>query len=125
MLQDLALVGCGGAIGAVVRFLLSGVVSHSVQLGRFPIGTLVVNLLGCFLVGVFWGWSERFGLTSAHWRYFLVTGVLGGFTTFSAFGADSLELLRRQDWGLCATYVLASVCFGVAFASLGFVLLRR
>ena len=124
-MKDLLLVGLGGAIGAVSRYTLSGLVSHSLQLGRFPLGTLMVNVVGCFLVGAFWGISERTNLTAAEVRLFLVTGVLGGFTTFSAFGMESVELVRRQDWMGFGTYVVGSVVGGVVLAWLGLSLFRR
>ena len=108
------LVAAGGAIGALARHWL-GPWAQGLAAGTpFPVGTLLVNLLGCAAIGTLAGVAERHGALPAEWRAFLVVGVLGGFTTFSAFGLETVELLRRDAWPMAAGYVLLSVLGGVA-----------
>jgi len=92
-----ALVALGGSLGAVLRYMLSG---YAQQIGRnssFPIGTLVVNIVGCFTIGFLSELAENHGLLRADARLFTVVGVLGGFTTFSAFGNETINLLRQSE----------------------------
>jgi CrcB protein len=83
MSKQLLLVGFGGFIGSVGRYLLSGLITKGFP-NSFPIGTFTVNVLGCLIIGVIYGISERFGWLTQEWRLFLATGICGGFTTFSA-----------------------------------------
>jgi len=91
MLQ-LILIGFGGAIGALSRYTLSNLISKSFQT-NFPLGTLGVNLLGCFLIGIFWQYSEHYSIEK-NVRLFFFVGLLGAFTTFSTFGLESLHLFK-------------------------------
>lgn len=113
-------VGLGGAIGAVARHLLGGWVLHHTAQGRFPAGTFAVNVLGCLVIGTLAGLAERHAMFSPPMRVFLFTGVLGGFTTFSAFGLETLSLLRRGETGVAAAYVAGSVLLGLAAVWIGF-----
>jgi fluoride exporter len=97
------LVGAGSAIGGVLRHALAQVITAN-DPGEFPWGILTVNLLGCLLMGVAFALVERTPL-----KLLLMTGVLGGFTTFSAFTAISMELALKGRWDLAGAYVLASV----------------
>ena len=118
-LRDVVLVGAGGAIGAVARYAMAGTILAASGQDRFPLGTLAVNVLGCALIGVFAAVAEALpGLNGAA-RLLLVTGVLGGYTTFSAFGLETVLLLRRGDAVLAAGYVAASVLLGLAAVWLG------
>ena len=117
---QLLYVGLGGAIGAMARHLLGGWVLHHTAQGRFPAGTFAVNVLGCLLIGALAGLAERHALASPSLRVFLFTGVLGGFTTFSAFGLETLYLLRRGETGVAAAYVAGSVLLGLAAVWIGF-----
>jgi CrcB protein len=102
-------VGLGGLLGSLARYRLGGFVLHHTANWRFPLSTFVVNLLGCALVGVLAGIAEhRHGLSPAA-RLFLITGFCGGFTTFSAFGFETVYLLRRH----AAPWALANVAFSV------------
>jgi CrcB protein len=116
---NLLLVGFGGAIGAMARYLVGGWVLHHAIQERLPWGTLAVNLLGCLAIGLLAGAAERFEILTPEARLFLVTGVLGGFTTFSAFGYDTVFLLRRGEALVAAGYVGASVGLGIAAVWLG------
>lgn len=116
-------VALGGAIGSVAR--------HGVNLGSarllgagFPYGTLAVNVVGSFLMGFIMALLMRKFAGNDVARLFLATGVLGGFTTFSAFSLDVFNLVQRGDNGVATLYVLASVLFSIAAVFLGFVVLR-
>jgi len=114
----LALVAIGGAVGASCRYLVSAVLIRDLASG-FPLATLVINLLGCLLIGLWAGLATRHAWLNGDARLLLVTGVLGGFTTFSAFGLESLHLLRRGAWLLGGVYVSTSVVVGLALVLLG------
>lgn len=116
MAQQILLVGLGGCIGSVARYLVSTwVQSRSASL--FPFGTLAVNVLGCLLIGALMGLSVERESLSPNLRLLLVTGVLGGFTTFSAFGYETLALalIEHQPW-LALANVATEVVLGLAAA---------
>jgi fluoride exporter len=114
----LLLVALGGAAGSVARYTLS---TLSIQLlgAGFPWGTLVVNVLGSAAIGVLGGMGVDGG-----WRLLLVTGMLGGFTTFSAFSLET-GLLWQRHWSLAVVYVAASLALGLAAFALCYALARR
>ena|SRR5687767_457304 len=114
------LVGLGGFIGSIGRYKLSGLLLHHTLDWRFPIGTFVVNLLGCFAIGALAGWAEKHQLLSAEARLFLIPGILGGFTTFSAFGFETFALVRRGESLVALAYVVLSVICGLVLVWLGF-----
>lgn len=112
-------VGFGGLLGSLARYKLGGLVLHHTGSWRFPLSTFAVNLLGCLLVGILAGIAEhRHGLSPAT-RLFLITGFCGGFTTFSAFGLETVYLLRRHEPPWALVNVVASVVAGVAAVWLG------
>ena len=113
------LVALGGGCGAAARVLISGLIFSHTATWSFPLPTFVVNVAGCFLAGIVLGVSERFPLLHEEWRLFLVTGVLGGFTTFSAFGIESLFLLRRSLYLSALLYVVLSAVIGIGAVMLG------
>ncbi|MBI1239228.1 MAG: fluoride efflux transporter CrcB [Alphaproteobacteria bacterium] len=116
-------VAAGGAIGAVVRFLLSGFVMRQVG-GDFPFGTLTVNIVGSLVMGILVEtFATRFQV-GPEVRSFLTTGFLGGFTTFSAFSLETVLLLSRDDYTGAMLYVLASVALSVGGLLLGMSLVR-
>lgn len=113
------LVGIGGGVGSVARYLLSTWTMHAAAPAKFPLGTFVVNLLGCLLAGVLAGLAERHAVFDAQVRLLLMVGVLGGFTTFSAFGLETAQLLRRGEWLVATGYVGGSVLLGIGAVLLG------
>lgn len=117
-MKTLLLVGLGGALGSMARYALAVLMLQGAAT-RFPFGTLAVNVLGCVVAGVLAGLSERHGWFGADARLFLFAGVLGGFTTFSAFGLDALALMRRGETGLAFGYVVGSVVLGLVAAWVG------
>ena len=118
-MQQYMLVGLGGALGAVARWKLGGIVLHHTADWRFPLSTFLVNVAGCLVAGVLTGIVTRLEWFSPDTRLFLFTGLLGGFTTFSAFGLDTMYLLRRADYSVAGAYVVLSALCGVAGVWLG------
>ena len=116
-------VGLGGFIGSVARYAVAVWLAPG-EIERFPWGTFAVNCVGCLLIGVLAGVFARTPAPDAA-RLFLITGVLGGFTTFSAFGLESVSLLRRGDLGIALLYVLGSVFVGIVAVWLGLRLAYR
>ena len=103
------LIGLGGGLGAICRFLLSGTVQRLAGGMIFPFGTGIVNLAGCFTIGFLYYIAEAHGALSDLSRAFLITGILGGFTTFSAFANESVNLLRDGEFFLGALNIAGQV----------------
>ena len=118
-MKAVLLVGLGGFLGSIARYGLGGWVLHMTAQERFPFSTLAVNVLGCLAVGMLAGFAERHHLFGPEARLLLITGLLGGFTTFSAFGLETVYLLRRGEAWVAAGYVCASVLGGIAAVWLG------
>ena len=111
--------GIGGFIGSTLRYAVGGLVqnwSHSIY---FPYGTLVVNLIGCLAIGFFSQLAETRGVFTAELRTLIFIGVLGGFTTFSAFGNETINLWRDGENGLAVTNIAAHIvlCLGAVWLS--------
>ncbi len=118
------LVALGGALGAASRYLLGSGIAHLSGNAKFPLGTFAVNVLGCLCAGVLAGLAEKFGGFAEETRLFLFAGVLGGFTTFSAFGLETVILLRDGAIGIAAGYVVSSVLCGLAALAAGWATVR-
>jgi CrcB protein len=112
-MKHLFLVGLGGAIGAVARWKISAGILHHAADWRFPIGTFVVNVVGCAIAGILAGLVTKREMFSSDVRLLLFTGLLGGFTTFSAFGVETVYLLRRAEYGVAFSYIVLSVAAGI------------
>jgi CrcB protein len=117
--KQVVIVAFGGAIGSVIRYKLGGFALHHTQSWAFPVSTFSVNLAGCFAIGILAALVEHHDLFSPSIRLLLFTGLLGGFTTFSAFGYESVFLLRRGLLSVAAGYVLLSVVGGIIAVGLG------
>src|SRR6188768_30284 len=115
-------IGTGSFLGGVFRYLLSESI-QSKYLTAFPIGTMLVNFTGCFFIGLVYGFAER-GVLSGDWKLFLATGLLGGFTTFSAFSIETVGLIRHGQLGYAAAYISASVIIGLLATFAGIFLVR-
>ena len=113
-------VAVGGALGSVGRFFVSGVVANSFG-GTFPWGTLIVNVTGSFVIGFFATLTEPDGrlFVSGTFRQFVMVGICGGYTTFSSFSLQTLNLMRDGEWTQVATNVLGSVILCLLFVWLG------
>ena len=119
-LMHAAVVGIGGFLGALARYGLSGLIHRLGAGSEFPYGTLVVNMLGCLLIGVFAGLMEGRQMFGPEFRVFAVIGVLGGFTTFSTFGYESFMLVRDAQYVRVAVNVGVHVMAGLALVWLGY-----
>ncbi|MGQ4660720.1 fluoride efflux transporter CrcB [Lysobacter sp. F6437] len=118
-MKDILLVGIGGFIGSVARYTLGGLVLHVAAQQRFPYSTFAVNVLGCLVMGLLAGAAARYDVFGPGTRLLLFTGVLGGFTTFSAFGLEATQLVRRGEFGVAALYAGSSVVLGIAAVWVG------
>jgi CrcB protein len=119
-------VGIGGAIGSMLRFWINGMIS-STRIGEiFPLGTLVINITGSFVIGVIGAFVSPEGRLDPHWRVtmtqLLMVGVCGGYTTFSSFSVQTLNLARDGDWLYAGLNVSLSFVFCLAGVWLGFML---
>lgn len=124
MLKDALAVALGGALGSVLRWLVSSGFARGTE-ARFPWGTLAVNLAGSFVIGLVLGWANDRGPLAPTLRLLVVTGVLGGFTTFSALSWETLALARTgQPWSAVG-YSVGSLAGGLLAASAGLALVRR
>ena len=118
-----SLVALGGGIGASSRHLVNMGALRLFGTG-FPAGTMAVNIVGGLLMGLLAGWLVRRGSATNELRLFLGTGVLGGFTTFSAFSLDAVTLWQRGTWGTALGYVLGSVLASIAALLAGLWIMR-
>ena len=115
-------VGLGSFIGGVFRYLLSQAI-HAKFLSTFPFGTLAVNIIGCLFIGMVFELNAK-GTITQEWRLFLATGILGGFTTFSAFSNETVGLLRDGQIGYASIYVVASVLIGLVCTFIGMTFIK-
>ena len=122
-MRDLILVATGGAIGAAARHLASKA-AILLMPATFPWGTYLVNITGCFAMGIVAGLASS-GSISPSTRAFVATGILGGYTTFSAFGLEAQGLLSNGRLVAAASYVLGQVVLGVLGVFLGLTIVRR
>ncbi len=113
-------VGLGGFAGSVLRYLVSGWIQRLADTPLFPYGTLSVNVLGCLAIGLLGGWADNAGLFSPSTRLFLFIGVLGGFTTFSTFGYETMALLRDRATAGALLYVGLHLLLGFGAVALGY-----
>ena len=123
--KQIFIVAIGGAIGSVLRYKLGGFALHHTQSWNFPVSTFSINLAGCFAIGILAALVEHHDLFSPSVRLLLFTGLLGGFTTFSAFGYESVFLLRRGLASIAAGYVILSVVGGIFAVVLGMKLIDQ
>lgn len=123
MIKTLLYIGTGGFLGSISRFLVSRMMQNNFP-SVFPFGTLVVNITGCLLIGLIYGFSERSSLLTSGWKMFLAAGFCGGFTTFSTFANENLALLRDGDFFHFLIYTGLSVFLGIAATFLGVIITR-
>ncbi len=117
MLLSLAIF-LGGGVGASLRHLITIILSKALG-HHFPFGIFIINILGCFLMGLFVSLFGLFWSASQEVRAFLTVGLLGGFTTFSSFSIDCVVLYQRGDWLLAVGYLVGSVVLSLAFIVIG------
>ncbi|MBI1343789.1 MAG: fluoride efflux transporter CrcB [Terrimonas sp.] len=112
MIKSIFFVAIGGATGSVARYLCSRWIQGTSQ-NLFPLGTFAVNIVGCLLIGIFWGLAIKHQAWGEEIRLLLMTGICGGFTTFSALSLESLGLIREQKTGLFILYIAGSLVLGL------------
>ncbi len=121
-MKSLFYVGLGGAVGSILRYLTS-VITQKYYPGSFPLGTFIVNLIGCYVIGLLLGYFSKTPENQAL-KLLLVTGICGGFTTFSAFSAESMQLIQNNQTNLAITYIVCSVIMGLGATFTGFLSFR-
>ena len=122
IIKNIAVVGAGSFIGGAARYLVSLMMKGASK--GFPWATLIVNLVGCFLIGLLWGLFSRTASEGNNWALFLTVGLCGGFTTFSTFSKEALIMLQSGNiWGF-AGYITLSVIVGIGLVAAGYYLCR-
>ena len=116
MIKQMLIVGIGGALGSMLRYGSSFIFPFR----SFPWPTLVVNILGCFIIGIVIAFSLRNEPFFDQWKLFLATGICGGFTTFSAFSLESVSLFQHGKTGTGILYITASLLGGLAATWMGY-----
>ena len=120
-MREFLLVFIGGGIGSAFRFLLYRLIPQ----GSFPYSTLTVNMVGSFLIGMIIGYLMSNNMLKSDYYYFLVVGICGGLTTFSAFSLENLNLIKSNDLLNSILYILISVSFCIVLAYAGFTLINK
>lgn len=117
-------VGLGGMLGSMARYAATLAITK-VFPTPFPYGTFAVNIAGCLVIGLIFGWSQRYEWLTPEWRFFLATGFCGGFTTFSSFALENMLLLHDRHYVTFAAYAILSfvLCMAAVFA--GFAVARQ
>jgi fluoride exporter len=115
-LKNILLVGLGGGIGAMCRFYISTLF----KAGSFPLSTLLINIVGSFFIGIVFGFGIKNEQFSEGLKLFLATGICGGFTTFSAFSVENIQLLKTGNYAMAGLYIFASIacCLLACFVGL-------
>ena len=122
-MKSVLVIGLGGAIGSELRYGTQLFV-HKLYPFAFPMGTFLVNIIGCFCIGVFYALSEKGNILTPDWRLFLITGLCGGYTTFSTFAYENVNLLRTGDYLYFGLYTMGSVVLGLLAVFLGIILIK-
>ena len=123
LLKPFIYVGIGGMLGSMARYALHLLISGR-SLSVFPWGTFAVNITGCLLIGILVGLESRSVLTADPMKWLLITGLCGGYTTFSTFGIEGMGLLHQQHYLPFFTYTIGSVVLGLLATFLGYGLVR-
>jgi CrcB protein len=125
MMKTLLLIGLGGGLGSMLRYLVTCFITSRIT--RFPAiyGTFAVNFTGCLLIGIAIGLSERYAWFTPQMRWFVATGICGGYTTFSAFAYENINLMRNGNYIASLVYIFASIiiCFLATFV--GFAIVEK
>ena len=123
MIKNILLIGLGGSIGSIARYLCQRWFAINYP-QPYPWASFGLNIVGCFLIGIFWGLTFKSFAANESWKLFLMTGLCGGFTTFSAFTLEGIGLLKEQRTGLFFSYIITSVVLGLVATYAGMKLIR-
>ena len=118
MLKNFLIVGLGGGAGSMLRYAVQKIFNPQ-SAATFPTGTLLVNISGCFLIGILWGLASRSVTWNEEMKLLLMTGFCGGFTTFSAFTFEGIGLLKENKMALFLIYITVSVIGGLLATFIG------
>ena len=121
-MKTILYIGIGSFVGGVSRYFLSSLIQLKFK-SAFPFGTMFVNIVGCFFIGIVYGWATT-GNLSTGCRLFLTTGLLGGFTTFSAFSFEIVTMLQNNEFISAGLYLIISVLVGISFTFLGLTIMK-
>ncbi len=116
MIKNLLIVGLGGAIGTMARFLSYQMIKSNSSF----LTTLAINVIGSLLIGIVFGMGLKNSSFENNWKLFLATGICGGFTTFSAFSIENIQLIQEGKWSWSLLYISSSIILGISAAFLGF-----
>ncbi len=122
-MKNILLVGLGGALGSILRYLTSVVTSkyyHDV----FPLATFIINIVGCFIIGLLIGYFGQINGDNQNLRLLFITGFCGGYTTFSTFAAENISLMQNHQYATLIAYTLASIIVGFLAVGLGLMLAK-
>ena len=122
MIKNILIVGCGSFVGGAARYLISIAMKGAGK--GFPWGTLLVNLAGCLLIGLFLGIFSRTSSEGSPWSLFLTVGLCGGFTTFSTFSKEALTMIQCGNYTGFASYIAISIIAGIGLVALGYALMK-
>lgn len=111
MIKNILFIMLGGAIGSTLRYLV-GILCANSKLGNWPMGTFLVNIIGCLIMGILFGVGERFTSFPRELYLMLTVGLCGAFTTFSTFSADSIRLMETGQWFMALVYIVGSILVG-------------
>ncbi len=123
MLKNLLVVGIGGASGSIFRYLIS-IVSYKNTTHSFPWSTFTANMVGCFLIGLFFGFFERHFISYPELKLLLITGFCGGLTTFSTFSAEGYDLIQAGHYTTAIIYIACSIMAGLLILLGGLYLIK-
>ena len=121
--KSILLVGLGGGIGSILRYLTSVVVAKHFH-SLFPLSTFAANFTGCLAIGLLIGVFDKFQLVDSDLRLLLITGFCGGYTTFSAFAAENLTLFQSGNYATAILYIFSSIVLGITAVLLGVAIMK-
>lgn len=121
MLKSIFLVGLGGAIGSMLRYVTTIIINKNFS-SHFPLATFTVNIIGCFIIGLVFGYIEKEQLANEQVKYLFITGFCGGYTTFSTFAIENLGLMQGQHTLTAFAYIAASIITGLLAVWLGLII---
>ena len=119
-MAELIFIGFGGFLGAIARYAAGNYIHNKLEIHDFPIGILIVNIIGCYIIGVLSGIVETKDIFNENFRSLVFIGLLGSFTTFSTFSKDTFSMITQGNFGFAFLNIIISVLMGLVFVWLGY-----